>query len=234
MVDGEAVALPSILVFLGLGAGVPLCLRARFGGTAGGRTGGAWAWKKGCVTLCSGLFAWLPGVGLGSHKDPMFPVEDPPLGVRFKDVDGGTFRGCVNGVPWSDGYFHLGGLEVQGGPAAEEVIDVEGPDRIFAALRWSGHCRDCSGVPVVFAGGEGVEGGRDYVLGFCVQDDVALRAGVYANDKVKGVGVNRFAVLSHLPITRTHSCIQPPLIMDDSIIPNYYGHGFGFPDPRLF
>ena len=29
------------------------------------------------------------GVGLGRHEDSVCPVEDPQLGVRFEDVDGG-------------------------------------------------------------------------------------------------------------------------------------------------
>ena len=45
----EAVALPSTVAFWELKAGLPLFLRARFGGTGGG-TGKAWAWKKGWVT----------------------------------------------------------------------------------------------------------------------------------------------------------------------------------------
>ena len=50
----EAVILPSTLACWGLGADVPLFLRARFGGTGGGGTGGAWTWKKGCVTCWPG------------------------------------------------------------------------------------------------------------------------------------------------------------------------------------
>ena len=35
--------------------------------------------------------------GLGRHEDSVCPVGDPPLGVRFEDVDGG-FRGGVSMV----------------------------------------------------------------------------------------------------------------------------------------
>ena len=37
-------------------------------------------------------------VGLGRHEDSVCPVEDPQLGVRFEDVDGGTFGRRVQGV----------------------------------------------------------------------------------------------------------------------------------------
>ena len=43
------------------------------------------------------------GVGLGCHEDSVFPVEDPPLGVRFEDVDGWLLGGGVQGVPRCDG-----------------------------------------------------------------------------------------------------------------------------------
>ena len=43
----EIAALPSILVCWGLGAGAPICLRARFGGTGGCGTGGAWVGRRG-------------------------------------------------------------------------------------------------------------------------------------------------------------------------------------------
>ena len=42
------------------------------------------------------------------------------------------------------------------GAAAQGVIDVEGGDRNFSALRWWKHGWDGSGVPVVFMGPEGV------------------------------------------------------------------------------
>ena len=48
----------------------------------------------------SGVFwVYFWGVGLGSHEESVCPVEDPPLGVRFEDVDGGTSGGRVQGVP---------------------------------------------------------------------------------------------------------------------------------------
>ena len=42
-------------------------------------------------------------IGLGRHEDSVCPVEDPPLGLRFEDVDGGLFGGRVQGVPRCDG-----------------------------------------------------------------------------------------------------------------------------------
>ena len=47
------------------------------------------------------VYFW--GVGLGRHEDSPCPVEDPPLGVRFEDVDGGLLGGRVQGVPRRDG-----------------------------------------------------------------------------------------------------------------------------------
>ena len=45
----------------------------------------------------------LRGVGLGRHEDSVCPVEDPPSGVRFEDVDGGLLGGVVQGVPRCNG-----------------------------------------------------------------------------------------------------------------------------------
>ena len=42
-------------------------------------------------------------VGLDRHERSVCPVEDPPLGVRFEDVDGGLLGGRVQGVPRRDG-----------------------------------------------------------------------------------------------------------------------------------
>ena len=67
---------------------------------------------------CGVFQVYFRGVGLGRHEDPVCPVEDPPLGVRFEDVDGRIMVGCVEGVPRCDGSFHSGGVEVWGGPAA--------------------------------------------------------------------------------------------------------------------
>ena len=50
----EAVALPSLLVRWRLGADVPLLLCPRLEGTGVGETGGAWAWKRGCVACWLG------------------------------------------------------------------------------------------------------------------------------------------------------------------------------------
>ena len=43
------------------------------------------------------------GIGLGRHEDSVCPVEDPPLGVCFGDVDGGLLEGRVQGVSRCDG-----------------------------------------------------------------------------------------------------------------------------------
>ena len=67
---------------------------------------------------------------------------------------------------------------MRGGPAAYELINVEGGDGIFGALRWWGHRWDGCGVPVAFVGGEDVQGSGDDVVGLPLQDDVALRAEV--------------------------------------------------------
>ena len=51
-----------------------------------------------------GVFrVYFRGLGLGRHEDSVCPVEGPPLGVRFQDVDGGLFWGRVQGVPRRDG-----------------------------------------------------------------------------------------------------------------------------------
>ena len=86
---------------------------------------------RGALSACEGggLEEWLPsswgvfrvyflGVGLGRHEDSVSSVEDPPLGVRFEDVDGGMLGWHVQGVPRCDGYFYPGGVEVWAGPAA--------------------------------------------------------------------------------------------------------------------
>ena len=39
------------------------------------------------------FWVYLQGVGLGRHEDFVCPVEDPPLCVRFEDVDGGLIGG---------------------------------------------------------------------------------------------------------------------------------------------
>ena len=43
------------------------------------------------------VFFW--AVCLGCHEDPLCAVADPPLGVNFEDVDGGTLGGGVEGLP---------------------------------------------------------------------------------------------------------------------------------------
>ena len=47
------------------------------------------------------VYFW--GVGLHRHEDSVCPVEEPPSGVCFEDVDGGTLPGRVQGVPRCDG-----------------------------------------------------------------------------------------------------------------------------------
>ena len=64
------------------------------------------------------FWVYFRGVGLGHHEDSVCPAEDPPLGVRFEDVDGGFFWGRVQDVSRRDGQFYPGGVEVWVGPAA--------------------------------------------------------------------------------------------------------------------
>ena len=123
------------------------------------------------------VYFW--GVGLGCHEDPLCPVEYPPLGVRLEDVGGGLLGGCVEGVPWGDGNLRSGGLEVWGGHAAEELMDVEGREWVVGALWWRQHCWDGGGVLVVFLGGEGVECGGDDVLCLSLLDYVSLCAEIF-------------------------------------------------------
>ena len=129
--------------------------------------------------MWGGLRVHFLGVGVGRHEDPVCPVEGPPFSVRVEDVDGGLFRGRVDGVPRCDGCIILGHLGGRGGCRAEELINVEGRDWVFGALRWWGDYWDGSGVPVLFVGGEGVEGGGTDELGLSLQDDVALCAEVF-------------------------------------------------------
>ena len=49
------------------------------------------------------FWVYFRGIGLGCHEDSVCPVEDPPLGIRFEDVDGGLLGGRVQGVPRCDG-----------------------------------------------------------------------------------------------------------------------------------
>ena len=44
------------------------------------------------------FWVYFRGIGLGRHEDSVCPVEDPPLGVRFADVDGGLLGGGVSRV----------------------------------------------------------------------------------------------------------------------------------------
>ena len=49
------------------------------------------------------LGVYFRGIGLGRHEDSVCPVEDPPLGVRFEDVDGRLSGWRVRDVPRCDG-----------------------------------------------------------------------------------------------------------------------------------
>ena len=49
------------------------------------------------------FWVFFRGVGLGRRENSVYPVEDPPLGVRFEDVDCGLLGGRVQGVPRRDG-----------------------------------------------------------------------------------------------------------------------------------
>ena len=82
----------------------------------------------------------------------------------------------MEGVPQCDGYFPLGWVEVWGGRAPEELINVEGRDWVFGPSRWWQPCWDGSGVSVAFVGGKGVDCGGDDVLGLSLKNDVALCA----------------------------------------------------------
>ena len=106
---------------------------------------------RGAFTACEGggLEELLPaslgvfrvfflGVGLGRNEDTVCPVEDPPLGVRFEDADGRLLGGRVQGVSRRDGQFYPGGVEVWGGPAAWELIDVERGDGVMGACGGGG------------------------------------------------------------------------------------------------
>ena len=56
------------------------------------------------LTASWGVFrVYFRGVGLGRHEESVCPVEGPPLGVCFEDVDGRLFGGRVQGVPRCDG-----------------------------------------------------------------------------------------------------------------------------------
>ena len=132
------------------------------------------------LSASRGVFRdYVRGVGLGRHEDPLCPMQHPPLGVRLEDVDGGLLGRCVEGVPWGDGNLHSGGVEVWGGRAAEELVDVEGRDRVVGALWWWGHRWDGSVVPVAFMGGEGVECGGDDVVHLSFQEYVSLCAKIF-------------------------------------------------------
>ena len=51
---------------------------------------------------------------------------------------------------------------------------------------------------------------------------------ICADDNIKGVGVQHFAVLRYLLVAEAHGDINPPQGMDGSTIPKRNGHGFGF------
>ena len=90
-----------------------------------GFSGGAFAACEGGGLEESLLAPWgvfrvyFRGIGLGRHEDSVCHVEDPPLGVRFEDVDGGLLGGHVQGVGFAD----CGSLY--------GVYDASGPSRII-------------------------------------------------------------------------------------------------------
>ena len=85
----EAAVLPSILACWGLGAGALLLVRARFGGTGGGGTGGVWGWKKGCVAC------WLGSCSVDSAGACMVALARlRVMSASFHMVSGGVCR------PW--------------------------------------------------------------------------------------------------------------------------------------
>ena len=79
--------------------------RGPFGGLNTGRPLGLLgSWLGGVAAGLVGVFrVYFWAVGLGCHEDSECPVEDPPLGVRYEDMDGGLFGGRVQGVPRCDG-----------------------------------------------------------------------------------------------------------------------------------
>ena len=76
------------------------------------------------------------GVRVDRHEDPVHPVDDPPLGVRFEDMDGRALLGCVQVVLRCDGSFNLGGVEVRDVRVGEGLKEVVGDDGVFGALQW--------------------------------------------------------------------------------------------------
>ena len=70
-----------------------------------GLPGGAFAACEGGGLEESLLAPWgvfrvyFRGIGLGRHEDSVCPVDDPPLGVRFEDVDSGLLGGACLGCP---------------------------------------------------------------------------------------------------------------------------------------
>ena len=60
-------------------------------------------WNQSSPALWGVIRVYFRGVGLGRHADSVCPVEDPPLGGRFEDVDGRPLGGRVQGVRRCDG-----------------------------------------------------------------------------------------------------------------------------------
>ena len=121
--DGRKILGPSTLLCRGLPMG-PLSLSL-------------WPlWLGGVILGLSGVIrVYFRGVGVGCHKDPLCPVEYPPLGVRLEDLDGGLLGGCAEGVPWGDGSLPSGRVEVWGGHTAQELINNEQPNLVGASLQ---------------------------------------------------------------------------------------------------
>ena len=80
---------------------VECCVEGFSRGAFAAREGGGLEESLPASPRVFGVYFW--GVGLGRHEDSVCPVEDPPLGVRFEDVDGGLLQGRVQGVPQRDG-----------------------------------------------------------------------------------------------------------------------------------
>ena len=80
---------------------VECCVQGFPGGAFAAREGGGLEESLPAPWGVFRVYFWCRG--LGSHEDSVCPVGDPPLGVRFEDVDGGLLGGHVQGVPRCDG-----------------------------------------------------------------------------------------------------------------------------------
>ena len=66
--------------------------RAAFAACEGGSL------KESLPASCGVFRVYFWGVGLDRHEDSVCAVEDPPLGVRFEDVNGGLLGGRAQGA----------------------------------------------------------------------------------------------------------------------------------------